>query len=162
MMDDETRFWIAQEVADTKYTHDARHLFSLAKAVAGKRPKPLITDGLPAYHQAYMKEYQTNSIAATTHHIRKITLTGEQNNNKMERFNGEIRMIERPKRGLKKADSPILAGYQIYRNYVRPHEALDGRTRADECGIRVEGENKWITLIQNAKANYKSEPNRKP
>ena len=26
MMDDETRFWIAHEVADTKDTHDARHL----------------------------------------------------------------------------------------------------------------------------------------
>jgi putative transposase len=23
LMDDETRFWIAQEVADTKYMHDA-------------------------------------------------------------------------------------------------------------------------------------------
>jgi transposase-like protein len=150
MMDDETRFWIAQEVADTKYTHDARHLFSLAKAVAGKRPKLLITDGLPAYHQAYMKEYQTNSIATTTHHIRKITLTGEQNNNKMERLNGEIRMIERPKRGLKREDTPILTGYQIYHNYIRPHEALDGRTPADECGIKVEGKDKWLTLIQNA------------
>jgi transposase-like protein len=27
MMDDQTRFWIAQEVADIKYTHDARKLF---------------------------------------------------------------------------------------------------------------------------------------
>ena len=26
MMDDETRFWIAQEVAETKYKHDARNL----------------------------------------------------------------------------------------------------------------------------------------
>jgi hypothetical protein len=28
MMDDETRFWIAQEVADTKDKHDARHCVS--------------------------------------------------------------------------------------------------------------------------------------
>jgi transposase-like protein len=59
MMDDETRFWIAQEVADSKYTHDARQLFSLARAVAGKTPKVLITDGLPSYHEAYMREYRT-------------------------------------------------------------------------------------------------------
>jgi hypothetical protein len=39
---------------------------------------------------------------------------------------------------------------QIYHNYIRPHEALDGKTPADVCGIVVEGENKWITLIQNA------------
>jgi hypothetical protein len=38
----------------------------------------------------------------------------------------------------------------IYNNYVRPHEALDGKTLAEACGIVVEGENKWITLIQNA------------
>jgi putative transposase len=30
MMDDETRFWIAQEVADTKYSHDARNLLKIS------------------------------------------------------------------------------------------------------------------------------------
>jgi len=97
-----------------------------------------------------MKEYQTNSIAMTTHHIRKITLEGTHNNNKMERLNGEIRMIERPKRGLKRDDTPILTGYQNYHNYVRPHESLEGKTPAEACGIKVEGKDKWLTLIQNA------------
>jgi transposase-like protein len=158
MMDDETRFWIAQEVADSKYTHDARNLFKLARTVAGKRPKLLITDGLPAYHQAYMKEYQTNSVAMTTHHIRKITLAGEQNNNKMERLNGEIRDREKVMRGLKREDTPILTGYQIYHNYVRPHEALDGCTPADKCGIKVEGKDKWLTLIENASKSHRKTP----
>jgi transposase-like protein len=31
MMDDETRFWIAQEVADSKYKHDARRLLQMSK-----------------------------------------------------------------------------------------------------------------------------------
>jgi hypothetical protein len=31
-----------------------------------------------------------------------------------------------------------------------PMKALDGKTPAKACGIVVEGENKWITLIQNA------------
>jgi transposase-like protein len=35
LMDDETRFWIAQEVAKSKYKHDARKLFELGKKVAG-------------------------------------------------------------------------------------------------------------------------------
>lgn len=30
LMDDETRFWIAQEIADSKYTHDPRTLLGLA------------------------------------------------------------------------------------------------------------------------------------
>jgi hypothetical protein len=66
------------------------------------------------------------------------------------RLNGEIRDREKVMRGLKREDTPILAGYQIYHNYVRPHEALDGHTPADKCGIKVEGKDKWLTLIQNA------------
>jgi hypothetical protein len=47
-------------------------------------------------------------------------------------------------------DTPILRGYQLFRNYVRPHEGLDGKTPAEACGIKIDGENKWLTLIQNA------------
>jgi len=68
----------------------------------------------------------------------------------MERLNGEIRGREKVMRGLKREDTPIIAGYQIYHNYLRPHEALDGKTPADACGIDVEGPNKWLTLVQNA------------
>ena len=68
----------------------------------------------------------------------------------MERMNGEIRDREKVFRGLKTKDSPILKGYQLYHNYVRPHEALKGKTPADACGIVVEGDDKWMTLIQNA------------
>jgi len=28
--------------------------------------------------------------------------------------------------------------------------ALDGKTPAEACGLKVDGENKWLTLIQNA------------
>jgi hypothetical protein len=69
----------------------------------------------------------------------------------MERFNGEVRDREKVMRGLKKADTPILIGYQIFHNYIRPHMGLEGKTPAEVCGIRVEGENKWATLIQNAR-----------
>jgi transposase-like protein len=153
MMDDETRFWIAQEVADTKDTHDARNLFQMAKERAGKKPQVLITDGLRSYHDAWLKEFRTNKQSESTVHIRQITLAGQHNNNKMERINGEIRDREKVTRNLKKTDSPILTGLQIYHNYVRPHMGLEGQTPADKAGIQVEGENKWLTLIQNA-ANH--------
>ena len=68
----------------------------------------------------------------------------------MERMNGEIRDREKVMRGLKIDDTAILPGYQIYHNYFRPHEALNGKTPAEECGIKIEGENKWKTVIQNA------------
>jgi len=40
-------------------------------------------------------------------------------------------------------------------NYVRPHEALKGKTPSEVAGIKVEGENKWITIIQNASRKSK-------
>jgi transposase-like protein len=150
MMDDETRFWIAQEVADTKDTHDARHLFQMAKERTGKKPGVLMTDGLRSYRDAWLKEFRTNKQVDSTVHIRQITLTGKHNNNKMERLNGEIRDRERVMRSLKTEDSPILDGMQIFHNYVRPHEGLDGHTPSELAGITVHGENKWLTLIQNA------------
>ncbi|MGD0979282.1 MAG: IS6 family transposase [Candidatus Bathyarchaeia archaeon] len=155
LMDDETRFWIAQEVAETKYKHDARMLFQLGVKATGKKPMTLITDGLPAYHDAYKKEFWTLKKETRTEHINAIKLSGDMNNNKMERFNGEIRDREKTMRGLKTKDTPILTGYQIFHNYIRAHEGLDGKTPSEACGIKVEGKNKWITLIQNASRKEK-------
>ena len=79
-------------------------------------------------------------------------LHGEQTVRTIERWNDSTERsgTERKSCGDKKIDTSILTGYQIFHNYVRPHESLDGKTPAEACGIRVEGENKWITLIQNA------------
>jgi len=38
LMDDETRFWIAQQVADTKNTANVSPLFKEANQIAGKKP----------------------------------------------------------------------------------------------------------------------------
>lgn len=149
LIDDETRFWIAQEVAESKYKHDARKLFELGKKATGKKPMTLITDGLQSYHDAFKKEFWTLR-GPRTEHVNTIRLRGDMNNNKMERFNGEIRDREKTMRGLKKNETPILAGYQIFHNYIREHEGLDGKTPSEACGIQIEGKNKWLTLIQNA------------
>ena len=55
-------------------------------------------------------------------------------------------------RGLKKDDSAILTGLQLYHNFVRPHLGLADPTTtpAEAAGILVEGNDKWRTLIQAA------------
>jgi hypothetical protein len=106
-----------------------------------------------------MKEFHTARDETNTEHIRHIRLAGDRNNNRMERFNGEVRQREKVTRTLKRMDSPILSGYRIYHNYVRPHEALEGRTPAEKAGIEVRGTDKWLTIIQNAQArNSKANP----
>ena len=156
LMDDQTRFWIAQEVAETKFTADLKPLFRLGKKIAHKQPKTLITDGAPNFHEAFKDEFWTNKAENRPEHIHEIQLAGKVHNNKMERMNGEIRDRERVMRTLEKADTPILEGYQIFHNYIRPHQALQGKTPAEAAGIEVQGENKWVTIIQNASEKYRS------
>jgi len=150
LMDDETRFWIAQEVANRKEGHDASSLFRMGKDVTKTKPKVIITDGLHSYSEAYRKEFWTVKRENRTIHIRNVHLQGDMNNNQMERLNGEFRDREKVVRGIKKDESPLIDGYQIYHNYIRPHMSLNGKTPADKAGIIINGENKWKTLIQNA------------
>lgn len=49
-----------------------------------------------------------------------------------------------------KTTHKTLTTRERFHNFMRPHEALKGKTPVEVCGIEVVGENKWITLIQNA------------
>jgi putative transposase len=131
------------------YTSDIRSLLRNAKEIAQKRPNTFITDGAANFHDAYKKEFASHRLP-TTRHISHIRWQGDHNNNKAERLNGEIRDREKVMRGLKRGDTPVLTGYQIYHNYFRQHEALNGKTPAEMCGISIEGQNKWKTVIENA------------
>jgi len=72
----------------------------------------------------------------------------------MERLNGQIRDRAKTTRSIKKVNTPILKGMQIYHNYIREHQGLkDKKTPAERCGIKIEGQNKWLTMIQNAILN---------
>ncbi len=45
LMDDETRFWISQQVAEHKGTSDVKPMFREAQKIAGKNPTAIISDG---------------------------------------------------------------------------------------------------------------------
>ena len=47
--------------------------------------------------------------------------------------------------------SGIEEGQRIYYNFVKPHETLEEKTPAEKCGIKIEDNDKWMTIIQNAK-----------
>lgn len=112
-----------------------------------------ITNGARNFHEAFTKEFFAIN-KPRTRHISHIRLQGDHNNNKMERLNGEVRDREKTMRGLMKTDTPVLSSYEIYHNYFRPHEALKGKTPAEMCGTKIEGDNKWKTLIENASREY--------
>ena len=113
--------------------------------IANKIPETLITDGLPSYRYAWRTTPDKKPV-----HIREISLEGAVHNHKMERMNGEVRDREPVMRGLKNTDTAIIKGMQIYHNYFRPHMGLKRKTPAEAAGIKIERENPWVTVIQNA------------
>lgn len=150
MLDSDTRYWIAKQVATNKGTDDVRPMFRKARQVAGKTPSKLISDGASNFAEAHHDEYAPrNYLWKDSVHEPHIRMDGDPNNNQMESFNGNtLRMREKVTRGLKSEDSAILVGLQIYHNHVRPHLGLpDGQTPGEAAGIRIEGDDKWLTLI---------------
>ncbi len=150
MMDNDTRFWLAQEVADSKFKHDARTLLRIGKETAKKTPDVFVTDGLPSYNKAFKQEFGSWK-KPRSKHVKDIHLKDQvANNNIQKRLNGEFRDREKIFRGLKKPDSPAITGIKLYHNFIRPHMGLDGDTPASRAGINIKGNNKWLTIIQNA------------
>ena len=157
-MDDDTRYWLAGELADSKDKHDAYNIFRLTKdAAAGKNPSVLISDKLAAYQKAARKVFGNKTYHKADAGIRSKRVgpnggTGANyhpSNNKMERLNGTIRDREKTFRGLGVADTPVFNGMKVHYNHVRKHDSIK-KTPAEAAGITTEGRNKWKTIIQNS------------
>jgi hypothetical protein len=69
----------------------------------------------------------------------------------MERLNGTVRDREKVMRGMQTGETAqkIIEAMRIHYNYIREHSRL-GKTPAEAAGIKIEGENKLLTLIKNS------------
>ncbi len=149
VMDESTRFQLASVVSKERKVQDARMVFQKAKKnCGGRKPKYIVTDGLRSYKKAVNKEFPTNT--HETEHLWNVGLQHHPNNNHVERLHGEIRCREKTMRALKKDDTSIIDGHRLYYNFIKEHQGLDGRTPAEEAGIIVDGDNKWLSLMRVA------------
>ena len=153
MLDSDTRYWLAVMVAEHKGNGDVEPMFKKAKELAGKVPSRLVSDGAANFAYAHRKQFASkNPGDKESVHERHIHMDGDMNNNQMESFNGNtVRQREKTTRGLKREDSATITGLMLYYNNVRPHQGLPGKTTPGEAaGIKIEGANKWKTMIQAA------------
>ncbi len=153
VMDEDTRFMLSSLISKKRNIRDARKVFQKAKEVAGRdNPQAMVTDGLPAYIKAFNKEFFTLRNPRVKH-VRMPRFIDPVNNNVVERAQGTIREREKVMRSMKE-DLPaqeIIDGFRAYYNFIRPHQALEGKTPAEEAGINLElGENRWMDLIRKA------------
>jgi len=143
------RFLLAYQISEHREIADAKRLFQMAKErIKGQRVKTVITDGLRAYEDAFKKEFFTLR-KPRTEHIRHIRLSGHLNNNLIERFHGTRRERDKVLREMKKMDSPIVEGFDLYYNFIRPHMGIGNLKPSEKANINL-NQNRWLSLLKEA------------
>jgi transposase-like protein len=153
-MDKETRFLLASTISEKREVEDARNAFQKAKNVAKSKPLTVTTDGLQSYQDAFKRNFSPLEILELSIFVLPEFRASRRNNNVVERLNGTVRERNKVMRGLKNENTPISKGFQIYYNFVKPHQSLNGQTPAQKAGIGFGSEeNKWLQLIKESLHN---------
>lgn len=54
-------------------------------------------------------------------------------------------------RGIKNTDSAMLDGHTMYHNHFGTNMGLNGHIPTETCGVKIEGNNRYLTLMQNTR-----------
>ena len=103
-----------------------------------------------SYGVAFQKEFSTLKNPRVKN-IRSVSVSNEGLNSVVERLNDSVRDREKVMRGMhtKESAQKIIEAMRIHYNFCREHSKL-GKTPAEASGIKIEGENKLLTLIQKS------------
>ncbi len=159
IMDEFTRFHLASVISKGRKVENARNAFQVAKKRShGDKPRCVVTDGLQSYKKAINKEFHT--VKKETIHIGNVGIRGKCfknakfDNNLVERLQGTVRDRNKTQRGLKSEESIFVKGHQLYYNFIKPHEGLNGYTPAHFANIYLKlGDKKWENLLLKAIKN---------
>jgi putative transposase len=145
IMDRESRFLIASKLSEKRDINGAVQAFNEAiKNSHNSKPDVVYTDALRAYREG------VKTLGDKIEHIAKCGINKPHaNNNRVERLNGTLRERVKVQRGWKSSKSSIAEGQRIYYNFVKPHQALDGKTPAEKAGINIKGKDKWKNILEN-------------
>jgi putative transposase len=144
IIDASTRFLLASHISITRTTRDAKVLVEKAADRAGKTPRVVITDKLAAYLDGIELAF-----GADTKHLPAKRLTTSPGTQLIERFHQTLKARTEVMKGLKTRKSArlILDGWLVFYNFLRPHEALRGKTPAEKAGVKFPFRN-WVDIVR--------------
>ena len=142
IIDADTRFLLASICATSRSAGEAKELMLKASERAGKLPKVVVTDGLKSYVDGMELAYGADS----THRITS-PFEVRNDNNLIERFQGTIKDRTKVMRALKNGDTlkRFMDGWLVNYNFFKPHMSLNGKTPAEEAGLKYDCHN-WVNV----------------
>jgi putative transposase len=142
IIDTKTRMLLASRLSRSRTTRDAQSLIDKAVKFAGKHADVVTTDSLKSYEDVF---YGKDS-----EHKQGSPFSKEDSTSLIERWHGTLKSRTKVMRGLKNFETALdfTQTYQDYYNYLRPHEALSGKTPAKVAGVSYPYKN-WDDVIRN-------------
>lgn len=147
VIDYHTRFLLASRLFSNRGIKEICLTFKAAKGKAQKSPKYMLTDGWKAYDDGCELVF-----GADTKHIKTTPFERKElSTNIVERWHGTLKDRLKPMRGMDKSETQqlILEGFVFNYNYLRPHEALKGKTPAEAAKIYDFPYKSWLDVIKS-------------
>jgi len=147
VIDSKTRFLLATRISPTRSIGDVEEVMNDASRRAGKAPSRILTDKMQGYTQGIKIAFD-----GKVQHIQTKPFVEVDSTNIVERFHGTVKDRIKVLRGFKSADNAkqILDGWLIYYNFFRPHEALNGKSPAENMHAKLPFTS-WDDIVRNTK-----------
>lgn len=153
-IDVKTRFMLSSAFVKARSTINIKKVLLNIKNKSGEQIRIVTTDGFNAYEKAVKTTFSYNK-KLKQYNVKHNVITQSKNegfNIWVERLHNSIRQRTQNFRGLHgsvESANALLKGYEIYYNFVRKHEALQGRTPSELAipELQFQSQNRWLELI---------------
>ena len=144
IIDADTRFILASRVSLTRTTTDVNRLVQEAVKKAGKPPKIIITDKMKAYPDGVF-----STLGGMTEHLQSSPFKiASESTSRIERFHETLKERTKVMKAFRDIETLIsfTEGFLAYYNYLKPHEALDGKTPAEKAKLKYPVKT-WVDVV---------------
>jgi transposase-like protein len=160
-IDTETRFMVSSQFTKARDLKEVKQVLSLAKKKTENQIEIVTSDSWLAYPRAIQKTFTLKNKSLSKKygviHNQVNASQGEGFNHKIERLHNNVRHRIKTMRGFHgstNSANTILRGYEIFYNFIRKHQALEGKTPSElATEIKLNG-NKWLELIKLSNNGY--------
>ena len=154
-IDTKTRYITYSKYLQERNTNELIKFYKQVKVKSRGQTKVICTDGLVSYPRVLRKTWNLNKHATRNPKIiHKVTIGSSGSfNYKIERFHNTLRERTKVMRGFHgcvNSAQTLLKGFEIYYNYIREHQGLNGKSPCEIAlpNLKFSNENRWIEIIE--------------